>query len=476
MHRRHFLPALGAGLAAAPARPSARRMNILLITCDDLGLQLGCYGEKRIQTPNMDRLAARGARFETAYVTQASCSPSRSSIFTGLYPHGNGQYGLANTGFALHPHLHQATIPAVLKTAGYRTGIVGKLHVEPEKVFPFDFRPRTDMRVVRGVAAQAGKFLTAAQGSPFFLMVNFADPHAFRDPEDPNRWSFPPQVDNLPEKPLAPGPETLFNWQGPDASEHRKRTANYLNAVARVDTGVGMVMGELEKAGHLEDTVVIAIGDNGPPFERGKTTCYESGLRTPFLVYWPGISRPVASKALVSTTDIAPTIYDAAGVRGPVAVHGRSLRPVLAGGTDGWRQYLGGEFHWHGARNFYPRRALRDQRYKLIHNLRAGKGKPPTGIDGDDAWRTARESIYDGKPVRDVFERYANPPEFEFYDLQSDPVEYFNLAGKPELRREQERLMAAMIDWRKETEDPYLDATFMERMAREGAPVLRKKK
>ena len=136
MHRRHFLTGMGAGLAAAPAKAAAGRMNILLITCDDLGLQLGCYGEKRIQTPNMDRLAARGARFETAYVTQASCSPSRSSIFTGLYPHGNGQYGLANTGFSLHPHLHQATIPAVLKTAGYRTGIIGKLHVEPDEGVP----------------------------------------------------------------------------------------------------------------------------------------------------------------------------------------------------------------------------------------------------------------------------------------------------------------------------------------------------
>ena len=153
-------------------------------------------------------------------------------------------------------------------------------------------------------------------------------------------------------------------------------------------------MGELERTGHLEDTVVILIGDNGPPFERGKTTCYESGLRTPFLVCWPGVSRPVASKALVSTTDIAPTIYDAAGVQGPVAMHGRSLRPVLTGGTEGWRQYLAGEFHCHGARNFYPRRALRDQRYKLIHNLRAGKGKPATGIDADDAWRyRARNSL-----------------------------------------------------------------------------------
>ena len=430
MQRRTFLGAAG-GAALAGA---AKRMNILLITGDDLGLQLGCYGEKRIRTPHMDALAASGVRFETAYVTQASCSPSRSSIFTGLYPHTNGQYGLANTGFALHPHLHKAIIPAVLKTAGYRTGIIGKLHVEPESVFPFDFRPRTDMRKVRGIAAEARNFLGAGAGAPFFLMVNFADPHAFRYPDDPNRWFFPPEVDGFPAKPLPPGPQTLWDWQGVDATEHRKRTANYLNAVDRLDTGVGMVLDELKQAGRLEDTVVILLGDNGPAFERGKTTCYEAGLRTPFLVRWPGVSSPAVRKELVSTVDIAPTIYDAAGVEAPVALEGRSLRPVLAGSAPGWREYLAGEFQCHGARNFFPRRALRDQRYKLIHNLRAGKGTPATGIDGDDAWRTARETRYDGTPVREAFERYADPPEFEFYDLQSDPVEFVNLAGNRRVR------------------------------------------
>ena len=478
VRRRRFLSGMAAPLVAPRAMPAAGRRNILLITCDDLGLQVGCYGETRIRTPHMDRLAASGVRFETAYVTQASCSPSRSSIFTGLYPHGTGQYGLANPGYKLHPHLHAATIPAVLKTAGYRTGIIGKLHVEPEDVFPFDFDERRShglTRTVREAASRTRRFLSGVGGLPFFLMMNFADPHALRDATDPNQWSFPVQVDSLPAKPLPPGARTLWNWQGVDAPAQRARVAGYLNAVDRVDTGVGMVLEELKQAGRLEDTVVILIGDNGPPFERGKTTCYEAGLRTPFLVRWPGVSRPSVSQALVSTVDIAPTIFDAAGVQSPVAVHGRSLRPVLAGPAAGWRGYLAGEFHYHGARNFYPRRAIRDQRYKLIHNLLAGRAKPPTGIDGDGASRLARESRYDGTPVRAVFERFADPPEFEFYDLAQDPIEFVNLAGKPELRRQQERLAAAMLAWRKESQDPFLDTAFLERMIRDGAPVLRTK-
>ncbi len=480
MNRRAFLNAgLAAPLAASRGAAAARRMNILLITCDDLGLQLGCYGEKRSRTPNMDRLAASGVRFETAYVTQASCSPSRSGIFTGVFPHGNGQFGLANTGYKLHPQMRAATIPAVLKTAGYRTGIIGKLHVEPEAEFPFDYdkhRAGGQTRKVREAAALAREFFSGNGASPYFLMVNFADPHAFRDEKDPNKWFFPPQVDGLPEKPLEPSAATLWAWQAVDMPEHRARVANYLNAVERVDTGVGMLLDELKQAGHLEDTVVIVIGDNGPPFERGKTTCYEAGLRTPFLVRWPGVTRPLVSKALVSTVDIAPTIFDAAGVKSPVAVHGRSLRPVLTGPAKGWREYLVGEFHLHGARNFFPRRAIRDQRYKLIHNLLAGAARPATGIDGDDAWRTSREGRYDGTKVRDAFERYANPPEFEFYDLESDPVEFVNLAGKPEFRAQQQRLYAALLSWRKETQDPLLDAAFLERMARDGAPVLQQRR
>jgi len=116
--------------ALGKSRPQ-NRLNVLFITADDLGLQLGCYGETLIQTPNMDKLAASGVQFEIAYVAQASCSPSRSAMFTGLHTHSTGQYGLTNAGFALHPELRNKTIPNLLKPAGYRTGIIGKLHVAP---------------------------------------------------------------------------------------------------------------------------------------------------------------------------------------------------------------------------------------------------------------------------------------------------------------------------------------------------------
>ena len=365
----------------------------------------------------------------------------------------------------MHESLRERTIPNLLKSAGYRTGIIGKLHVAPEASFRFDFRPKQNKtRQVAWVAERADEFFASSKAQPFFLMVNYSDPHAFRDPDNRSRWYFPPQVDGLPKSPLPPGPKTIFPFQQIDTPQQRIRTAGYYNAVQRLDDGIGMLMEVLEKHSRDEDTLVIFIGDHGPPFARGKTTVYESGVRIPFLVRWPGVSRRLESQAMVSTIDILPTILDATGVAPAGKMHGRSLRPAVSSNEAPWRQYLVSEFHFHGARPFFPRRAIRDHRYKLIHNLLAGKAKPSTGIDGDPAIRIARQPKYDNTPVRSAFETFADPPEFELYDLQSDPVEFENLAGKAVYREIQERLAKALADYRKQTDDPFLDAAFVEKV------------
>jgi len=461
---------VGSSRAQGRSRPE-KRMNVLFVTADDLGLQLGCYGETLIETPNMDKLAASGVQFEIAYVAQASCSPSRSAMFTGLHAHSTGQYGLANAGFSLHPELRDKTAPNQLKPAGYRTGIIGKLHVAPEESFQFDFRDTNSgkTREVRWVAQRAEQFLRETRDQPFFLMVNYSDPHAFRRPGDRRRWHFPPQVDGLPENPLAPGTSTLFDFQQIDTPEQRIRTAGYYNAVQRLDDGIGMLMDVLKKHGHFENTLVIFVGDHGPPFARGKTTVYEAGIRIPFIVRWPGVSKPMRTNAMVSTIDILPTILDATGVAPTGKMHGESLRPVLQDEDASWRQYLVAEFHFHGSRPYFPRRAIRDHRYKLIHNLRAGKARPSTGIDADPAYRLSQEPRYNGTLVRRAFDTFANPPEFELYDLEKDPIEFHNLAGKSEHRVIQQRLIRALVEYRRETNDPFLDPTFLEAIGRRTA-------
>ncbi len=444
---------------------------MLFITADDLGLQLSCYGNTVISTPHLDRLAERGTRFEIAYVAQASCSPSRSAMFTGLYPHANGQYGLmgrtdAPSGFALHEHLQDKTIPAYLKRCGYRTGIIGKLHVAPEDSFPFDFRkrPRIATREVRLVATTAGEFWQEAGEQPFFLMVNYSDPHASRSADAVGGWTFHDQIDGLPEDPIPAGAAPPLPFQGIDTPGQLKRISGYYNTIKRLDAGIGMLMEELRKAGHADDTLIIFCGDHGPPFARGKTSVYESGTRVPFTVYWPGVSRRMTSKAMVSTVDILPTILDAVGEPIPEGLHGRSLRAVVSDPEAAWREYLVAEFHFHGTRPFYPRRGIRNGRYHLIHNLLAGRNKPSTGIDGDQAYRLSQTDRFDNTAVRRAFDTFANPPEFELYDTQNDPAELNNVGGKRELAEVEERLKEALMRWRHETDDPLLDPLFVEKL------------
>lgn len=446
---------------------AADRLNILLITADDLGTQLTCYGDPIAKTPNIDQLAEHSVRFETAYVSQASCSPSRSTMFTGLYPHGNGHYGLANAnvGFQVHPELYDDLLPNVLKQAGYRTGIIGKLHVNPEKQFQFDMRQGDGFgsRQVKKQLQYAREFVSESKDHPWFLMFNLFDPHVARDRLRGGKRSpqyFPDQVAGLPEEILTAEDVSPWPWQGIDTQTQRTKIAGYYNCVHRIDAVMGMLNDWLRETHHWDDTLVIFLGDHGPPFARGKTSCYEAGLRVPFLVRWPGVSQPHVSERLVGSIDIYPTVLEAAGIHVPAGLHGRSLRPVLKeANTVGWRQTLVAEFHFHGSSPFFPRRAITDGRYKLIHNLRAGELSAAPSVDGDQAPLMANALKLD-HPARIAMERLQNPPEWELYDLNNDAVEFFNLSDNPVYSAKADQLKQELHNWQERTSDPFVNAEF----------------
>jgi len=316
------------------------------------------------------------------------------------------------------------------------------------------------------VAERVSKFFAQAGDQPFFMMVNYTDPHAYR-PRDPatnkvGDWSFRDRIKGVPETLVEPSERTVLPFQRIDTPEQRKRVAGYYNSVIRMDIGVGLLLEALKRSGHADNTLVIFVGDHGPPFNRGKVSVYEGGLRIPFIVRWPGVSKPTRSGAMVSTVDILPTILDAAGATTDIERHGQSLRPVLETADAPWREYLVGEFHLHGP-PWFPQRAIRGSRYKFIHNLLADAAKPSGQVDGDIGYAVSREAHYDGTPIRTAFDTYANPPEFEFYDLENDPWEFNNLAGKAEHAETEKRLKAALEAWRHETDDPTLDPSFHEK-------------
>src|SRR5688572_23326757 len=219
-------------LAGGDAAAATEKPNILLIISEDNGPQFGCYGDRTVPTPNVDRLAATGVRFTNAYVTQAVCSPSRASIYTGLYPHQNGQIGLATHLFTTVGD--PPNLPRLMRAAGYRTGLIGKLHVLPEDAYPFHFRwadaevVSFGHRDVKRTAEVAGEFMASAD-APFCLTVCFADAHL----------PFLPQEFGLPQRPLTTASPELRMWPdvGVDTPRLRGHLANYYNCVSRLDTG-----------------------------------------------------------------------------------------------------------------------------------------------------------------------------------------------------------------------------------------------
>jgi arylsulfatase A-like enzyme len=407
----------------------------------------------------VDRLAAEGVRFTNAYVTQAVCSPSRASIYTGLFPHQNGQIGLATHHFTTVAGV--PSLPKLLGAAGYRTGLIGKLHVLPEEAFPFDFRwadPRVVSfahRDVKKTTEIAGKFMAAGE-KPFFLTVCFADAHL----------PFLPQDTGLPAAPLtAESKLTMWPDVGVDTPRLRGHLANYYNCISRLDTGIGLVLDELEKSGQAKNTVVVYVGDHGPQFARGKVTSYELGLRVPLVVRWPGRAAASVRDELVSTVDLLPTLVSLAGGGLPEKLAGRSLVPILEGKRPDWRKYLFAEWNTShtgtGPILNYPQRTIRDERYKLILNVTPASRNPA------EEYYTSQVVVQTGPTqaeidaapagVRATYATWRASPPVELYDLAADPHELVNVAERADLGPVRERLLAELAHWRAETSDPMLD-------------------
>lgn len=429
------------------------RPNILLIVSEDNGPEIGAYGAPHVSTPNLDALAASGVLFQNAYVPQAGCSQSRAAFLTGLYPHQNGQIGLATWKFGLYRG-NTPNIVRSLKQAGYRTGIIGKLHVNPPEAFPFDFVKIPSANFQREgmgrYAAFAAEFMGQAE-QPFFLSVNYPDAHR----------PFLTQVDGIPERPLQAVDVEPLEYMGLDSPELREQTADYYNSMNRLDWYVGDLLRALMDSGKHEDTLVVYLGDHGADLLRGKRTSYEGGVRVPLIVRWPGQQQAgQVREELVSTLDLMPTFLEASAAGKVTGLPGRSLSPLLAGRTPPWREYLFTEFHLHSNHNYFPQRTVRDQQYKLIHNLM------PNTVNPGHAFTLGRffsegelQEAVSRAPqrVRTAYLAMGRPAEYELYDLTVDPHEFNNLASDPAYDDTFERLKARLHQWREETEDPFLD-------------------
>ncbi len=481
MTRRGALGALGAALTCCGPR-ATRRPNILYIMTDDHAVgEMSCYGNRVLNTPNMDRLAAGGTRFANAFVTNSLCAPSRATALTGCYSHVNGVRGNSEAKDAnerMTPGI--ATWPKLLQQAGYRTGVVGKWHLNDEPsgfdyscilpgqgiYFDPDFIEKGQRKKIPGYATDittdlALRFLDQRGDKPFALIYQHKAPHRPFTPAPRHAGMFSADLpypatfdDDYSTRRMAKEAADMrfdISLAGdykdlpknlPPAERKRwiyqRFVKDHYRAVYGVDENLGRVLDYLDKHSLAEDTLILYTSDNGFFLgEHGwydKRFMYEPALRVPLLARYPraGAAGRVAEHMALNI-DIAPTILDFAGVAPPAAMQGSSLRPLVEGKAPAkWREsilYAYYENSW--ALQGKGKEAMSDPSFQYFT---AHRVSPHRGV------RTARHKL---------IEYYSEGDYWELFDLQADPNEVKNVYGDPayagvtaELKQELKRLRA----------------------------------
>ena len=459
MTRRDFAVAAAAALpAAAPSQGQTQAPpNLVLILSDDHSYPyLGCYGHPDLRTPNLDRFASEGMRFDRAFQAAPQCVPSRTALLTGRSP-VSARMGRFNS--PLPPDV--VTLPELLREQkGYFTGVCRRwFHLDGSgrpgpinaDIFArngtltwerrIDFIDRTGDRTKTGDVVN--QFLDKKPaGKPFFLWVNFSDPHHPWDRAkeggayDPAKISLPQQLPDLPGV--------------------RDEVSRYYDEITRMDSEFQAVLDALKARGFADNTLVIFMGDNGMAFPHGKGSLYDPGLHVPLLARWKGRIKPGSTSAdLISGEDITPTLLDAAGLATVKPMSGRSFLRHLTGQHYAARKHVFGARLHHGssgftsttkANTFDLSRCVRTATHKLIYNCTPQMEYAPVDSAGGPGWTQMTAAHQEGKLAPAIDRAYFQRPRpvFELFDLANDPNEFHNLAGKPEVADIEKELKIAL--------------------------------
>jgi iduronate 2-sulfatase len=460
-----LVSALGFGcsavVAAAPKKP-----NVLFLISDDLNNLLGCYGDPLARTPNLDKLAARGVRFERAYCTFPLCGPSRNSFLTGLYPNSSGI--LANAQIFRQTIPDQISLPQAFRHAGYLAVRIGKLYhynvpnsvgtdghddpasweqefnpagvdrleEQPDKIFsltPGQFggtlswyaSPAGDKQHTDGLLATDAEWVlercARQKDRPFFLAVGFFRPHTpYVAPKKPYFDWYPetkmPVVQGVKEDQADLPAAALGSYkkeQDKLTDDLRRQALQaYYASISFMDAQVGRVIAALDKHRLADNTIIVFTSDHGyHTGEHGlwqKMSLFEESARVPLLIVAPGVAKKgTVVKTPVSQVDLYPTLTELAGVTAPSNLQGQSLVPMLKDPTVVGRGWA------------------------LTQVSRGGAGRPGAKA----AAKKSGESRFFGYSLRTARWRYTEWDEGrqgrELYDHDTDPKELKNLAGDP---------------------------------------------
>lgn len=439
---------------------AADKLNVLIITTDDMSCDsVGVYGCKlKDTTPHMDRLAAQSLRFNHAYVQVGNCMPSRNVMFSGRYPHNNrveGFYMVHNPGYPVMADL--------MKAGGYFTGIRHKVaHSTPYSPYPawdvvLDSYPDGKPAHLKNAeayyaTAKHGIALAKKAGKPFCLNLNIADPHKpFYNEPDGNDPHVPSRVFTAKEVPV---PGFL-----PDDPAIRAELALYYSSVRRADDCLGQILRALKESGEDERTLIFFLSDHGMPLPFAKTQLYFHSTRTPWMVRWPGVTKPgaVDDRHIVSGVDLLPTLLEIVGLSQPKGMDGRSFAPVLRGQSQDGRDYMVAEYNENSGGHRHPMRSIITKEYAYLFNPWSnGERMMATATKGTATYRRMQAMAKTDPKVAERLKFFDCRVPEELYNYSRDEDALENLIAKPEHRAQRERLTKLLEEWMVRTKDPML--------------------
>ncbi|MEQ8785743.1 MAG: sulfatase [Pirellulaceae bacterium] len=428
------LSLLTAASVSAEDRAEAKRPNILWIIAEDMGVELGCYGEKLVTTPNIDGLASGGIRYTNVIATAPVCSAARSALMTGMYQTTIGAHNHRShrgDGYQLPTGVN--VITRYFRDAGYFTANIrqfdGKIRGTGKTDWNFAHEPKP---------FDSDDWQDLKSHQPFFAQINFSETHR--------------TFKKCPEHPIDPAEVTLPPYY-PDHAVARDDWAMYLETVNVLDQKVGAVLDRLEQDGLADNTIVVFFSDHGRAHVRGKQWLYEGGVHIPLIVHFPdGRRAGEVNDDLIAHIDITATSMKLAGIERPENFEARAI----VGDDYTPREYVV------SARDRCDEtvdhiRSVRTKRYKYIRNF-----DPERAYMQENAYKrrqypvlTLLEQLHAaGKltPVQELFMAEQRPEE-ELYDLQADPHEVHNLAGSAEHAKTLAQLRGALDAWIKRTGD-----------------------
>ena len=404
------------------SQQESKTPNIVFYLSDDQDLlDYGVYGNPNVQTSNADLLASEGMKFSNFYTGQAICAPSRSQIFTGMYPVKNGC--MANH-IGVKPDIKSIT--SLLKESGYEVVLAGKSHVKPNKVFDWTYYfPKVNNRHLP--LEQIEDYLKNVN-KPFCLIIASDYPHGPY-----------PQTSNYSKADIFKLPY--------DPSYIGNHKPGYYQNIQDDNDQLGQVLNMVDNYGLRQNTMFIYASDHGLS---GKWSLKEQGLRVPFIIRWPGKIKPnTTSETLLTLVDVLPTMLEVSNTEIPSEIDGKSFLETLNGSKMKIHDYIFGVSTRQNIREckIFPSRMIRGNRYKLIRNFNSVE---------------VVDSNLGDNPVINEFakigaESFPNVPYEELYDLEKDPFQKVNLINNPKYKKIRNRLSVALENWMKSQEDFLLD-------------------